>query len=99
MPRRDPLAAAEMALRHFALTFPDTTEEFPWDHRAIKVKGKLFVIFANHEGRLNLTVKLSVTGASALELPFAEPTGYGLGKHGWVTASIADDEIALDMLE
>ena len=21
-------------------------------------------------------------------LPFAEPTGYGLGKHGWVTATV-----------
>jgi predicted DNA-binding protein (MmcQ/YjbR family) len=99
MPRPDPLAAAELALRDFALAFPDTTEDFPWDHRAIKVKGKLFVIFANHEGRLNITVKLPVSGPAALALANVEPTGYGLGKHGWVTASLPADELTLALLE
>jgi predicted DNA-binding protein (MmcQ/YjbR family) len=90
MARRDPLAAAEMALRDFALTFPESTEEFPWDHRAIKVRGKIFLILSNESGRCGLTVKLPVSGTSALDLPFAEPTGYGLGKHGWVSANFTD---------
>ena len=90
MARRDPLAAAEAALRDFALTFPETTEEFPWDHRAIKVRGKIFVILANEPGRCALTVKLPVSGTAALALPFAELTGYGLGKHGWVSANFTD---------
>ena len=99
MARRNPLATAEAALRDFALTFPETTEEFPWDHRAIKVRGKIFVILANEPGRCAVTVKLPVSRTSALALPFAEPTGYGLGKHGWVSANFADAAaIPLDLL-
>ena len=30
-------------------------------------------------------MKLPYTGAAVLDLPFAAPTGYGLGKSGWVT--------------
>jgi predicted DNA-binding protein (MmcQ/YjbR family) len=99
MARRDPFAAAEAALRDFALTFPNSTEEFPWDHRAIKVRGKIFVILVREPERFGVTVKLPVSGASALELPFAERTGYGLGKHGWVSASFApQDVIPLDLV-
>jgi hypothetical protein len=32
--------------------------------------------------------------------PYAEPTGYGLGKSGWVTCRFATgDELPLDLLE
>jgi hypothetical protein len=35
----------------------------------------------------------------ALSLPFASPTGYGLGKSGWVTARFAaKDKPPLEML-
>ena len=37
-------------------------------------------------GSLGLSVKLPSSGEEALDLPFARPTGYGLGKSGWVTA-------------
>lgn len=33
-----------------------------------------------------MTVKLPVSAEMALSLPWVEPTGYGLGKSGWVTA-------------
>ncbi len=36
-------------------------------------------------GELSFSVKLPRTGNQAFALPFAEPTHYGLGKHGWVT--------------
>jgi len=53
----------------------------------VKVKKKVFV-FLGHaaEGGLSLTVKLPESNLLALDLPFATPTGYGLGKSGWVTA-------------
>ena len=39
-------------------------------------------------------------GEFALEYPFTQPTGYGLGKSGWVTASFAPKEKPpLDVLE
>jgi predicted DNA-binding protein (MmcQ/YjbR family) len=72
-------------LRAFALSLPETTEDFPWGERAFKVKSKAFVFLGVHDGDLSFSVKLPKTGNQALALPFAEPTHYGLGKHGWVT--------------
>lgn len=94
------LDRAEAALRADALTYPDAVEEFPWDHRAIKVKKKIFLILYRHEGRLGVTVKLPISGRQALALPFVEPTGYGLGKSGWITATFAADmPVPIDMLK
>ena len=51
------------------------------------------------EGDLGLSVKLPQSGMLALSLPFASPTGYGLGKAGWVSASFgARERIPLDLL-
>jgi predicted DNA-binding protein (MmcQ/YjbR family) len=100
MSKANPLTRAESSLRQFALTFPETYEEFPWGHRALKVKGKVFLFMALEEGVLSLSVKLPLSGAMALTLPFASPTGYGLGKSGWVTARFgAADDVPTDMLE
>jgi predicted DNA-binding protein (MmcQ/YjbR family) len=75
-------------LRALALDFPETTEDFPWGERAFKVRGKVF-LFLHAEGReVSFSVKLPHSSAEALELPNVEPTGYGLGKHGWVTARV-----------
>jgi len=70
-------------LREYALSLPETTEDFPWGERAFKVKGKTFV-FLNAE-ELSFSMKLPKTGFQALTLPFAASTGYGLGKAGWIT--------------
>jgi predicted DNA-binding protein (MmcQ/YjbR family) len=100
MPRPKPLAEAESILRDFSLKFPGAVEEHPWDHIAIKVKGKMFVILSGPgDDTLNVTCKLPSSGRMALALPFAQPTGYGLGKSGWVTASFTvDDKIPLDRM-
>jgi predicted DNA-binding protein (MmcQ/YjbR family) len=100
VPRPKPLAEAESIFRDFGLKFPGATEDHPWDHIAIKVKGKMFLILSGpDDGTLNVTCKLPSSGRMALALPFAEPTGYGLGKSGWVTASFkADDKIPLDRM-
>jgi len=37
--------------------------------------------------KLSLSTKLPASSGVALMLPFAKPTGYGLGKAGWVSAS------------
>jgi predicted DNA-binding protein (MmcQ/YjbR family) len=82
----------EAALRKHALSFPETREEFPWGHRAIKVKSKTFVFLSTEDSGLQLSVKLPRSRGAALTLPFAEPTHYGLGKSGWVTASFGRKE-------
>jgi predicted DNA-binding protein (MmcQ/YjbR family) len=78
----------EGTLRTWALAYPDTTEEFPWGERAIKVKGKVFLFLRAEGGTVSFSVKLPHSAAEALELPGIEPTHYGLGKHGWVTATV-----------
>ncbi|NVI98694.1 MmcQ/YjbR family DNA-binding protein [Myxococcus sp. AM009] len=80
------LKAAEAHLRGVMLALPETTEEFPWGHRTAKVKGKMFVILALDNDGLGVTTKLPESHEAALTLPFTEPTGYGLGKSGWVSA-------------
>ena len=90
---------AEMALRKHALKYPETTEEFPWEHRAIKVKGKIFLFLFRDQNELSLTVKLPDSHRAAVALPFAAPSGYGLGKSGWVTARFTGgDEPPVEML-
>jgi len=75
-------------LRAAALAFPETTEDFPWGERALKVRGKVFLFLHTEKGGVRFSVKLPQSSAEALELPNVEPTGYGLGKHGWVTADV-----------
>jgi len=94
------LTRAEASLRQHALAYPETNEEFPWGHRAIKVKGKAFLFMAVVDNVLSLSVKLPLSGRVALTFPFASPTGYGLGKSGWVTAKFgAKDDVPIYMLE
>jgi predicted DNA-binding protein (MmcQ/YjbR family) len=76
-------------LREYALSFPGATEDFPWGERVAKVNGKVFVFLGVDPvagGPMGLSVKLPNSGSDALDLPFAKPTGYGLGKSGWVSA-------------
>jgi len=99
MAAKDTLKTAEAALRRCALGYPRATEDHPWGESAFKVGGKVFLFMSRHDGGLNLSMKLPVSGPAALGLPFAEPTGYGLGKHGWVTARFgAGDEVPVELI-
>ena len=84
-----PLHPVEAALRTAALAYPDATEAFPWGERAFKVRGKAFLFMRATDDEVSMSFKLPASSAAALLLPFAEPTGYGLGKSGWVTAKFA----------
>lgn len=115
MPRKPPSRApqsqskagdfrsASKALREFAMALPGATEHFPWGERVAKVGGKVFVFLGVDPvpgGPMGLSVKLPASSREALELPFARPTGYGLGKSGWVSATFADgDSPPLGILE
>jgi predicted DNA-binding protein (MmcQ/YjbR family) len=72
-------------LTAYALAMPGATEHFPWGERVVKVGGKVFVFLGRDEdGGVGMSVKLPQSAEAALSLPFCEPTGYGLGKAGWV---------------
>jgi predicted DNA-binding protein (MmcQ/YjbR family) len=98
-PRGDPLYAPEMAIRKYALGMPEATEDFPWGHRAFRVGKKVFLFLAWDDGVFSLTAKLPQSQMMALALPFAEPTGYGMAKSGWVTARFSRrDKVPVDLL-
>ena len=91
---------AEAALGAFALTYPGTREDHPWGDHVVKVGKKVFVFMGTtDDGGFGLSVKLPASAPMALLLPFASPTGYGLGKSGWVSARFAPSESPpLDLL-
>jgi predicted DNA-binding protein (MmcQ/YjbR family) len=72
------------ALREFAFGFPGAWEDHPWGESVAKVDKKVFAFFGV-EGHLSVHLKLPESGDAALGIPGAKPTGYGLGKAGWVT--------------
>ena len=86
-------------LRLFGLRLPEAVEEAPWGHCALKVRGKTFVFLNEEEAELSMSTKLPVSRDFALVFDFAEPTGYGLGRSGWVTSQFGpDDEPDLGLL-
>ncbi len=74
-------------LRDLAMGLPEAWEDFPWGHSAFKVRKKVFLFMCAGEEGLNISLKLTDSHFEAMLLPFVEPTGYGLGKSGWVSAS------------
>ncbi|WP_330347489.1 MmcQ/YjbR family DNA-binding protein [Streptomyces sp. NBC_00582] len=81
-------------VRQFALGLPGATEEFPWGEAVAKVNRKVFVFLGVDDGShpLGVTVKLTdeTAHAHAMASPGAEPTGYGLGKAGWVSLPLQE---------
>jgi predicted DNA-binding protein (MmcQ/YjbR family) len=85
------LTEAEQTLLEFALTLPEAFEDFPWGERNMKVGKKIFASLGmveypkGNKPRLRISVKLSNSHPEAMALPFTQPSGYNLGKHGWVS--------------
>ncbi len=75
----------------FALRLPGAYEDHPWGESVAKVNKKVFVFMGHPEddsANLALSVKLDESLHQALAVPGAEPTGYGLGRAGWVTVPL-----------
>jgi predicted DNA-binding protein (MmcQ/YjbR family) len=73
-------------LRAFGLAYPGAHSKSPWpEHDDLAVNDKTFAYLPAAGAEFSLGVKLPYTGEVALDLPYARPTGYGLGKSGWVT--------------
>ena len=99
--RQHPHHAILLELRRFGLGYPDAHYKSPWpEHMDLAVRDKTFA-YLNVEGKpLSISCKLPRSSALALELPFTVPTGYGLGKSGWVSASFDwNDTPPLDVLK
>ncbi|MCP9485774.1 MAG: MmcQ/YjbR family DNA-binding protein [Gaiellaceae bacterium MAG52_C11] len=91
------MADLRTELRAFALGLPETTEEFPWGDRVAKVRGKIFVFLGDAPVDTGtIAIKLDEAHDHALSIDGAAPTGYGLGKAGWVTVPVV--ELPVDVL-
>ena len=89
------------ALREFGLTYPGAHIKSPWpNHEDLAVKDKTFCYLPPEGQPFSISCKLPHSAEEALLLPFTKPTGYGLGKSGWVTASFEGEvEPMLSMFE
>jgi predicted DNA-binding protein (MmcQ/YjbR family) len=88
-------------LRAFGMTFPGAHSKAPWPgHDDLAVRDKTFAYLPVEGDPFSLSVKLPYTGEVALDLPYAKPTGYGLGKSGWVSFTPSEEEMPkLDQLK
>jgi predicted DNA-binding protein (MmcQ/YjbR family) len=95
-----PIADLRAQLRTFALSLPGTAEDFPWGERVAKVNGKIFVFLGRDEeaGPPLMTVKLVESHGHALALEGAGPTGYGLGRAGWLNVPLLAEGVTFDLL-
>jgi predicted DNA-binding protein (MmcQ/YjbR family) len=91
------VARTREKLLAFALGMPGAHEDHPWGEDVAKVQGKVFV-FLGVSGSTRITVKLDESHGHALSVDGAEPTGYGLGKSGWVTVPLRAPGVSLDLL-
>jgi predicted DNA-binding protein (MmcQ/YjbR family) len=92
-PRKRPSDALLLELRDYGLTFPGAHTKSPWPgHLDLAVNDKTFA-YLNADGEpFSISCKLPQSSKAALKLPFTEPTGYGLGKSGWVTAKCPEGQ-------
>jgi hypothetical protein len=95
MPRKKlPTDAVLKELRAFGLAYPGAHTKSPWPgHLDLAVKDKTFAYLSLEGEPFGISCKLPRSCEVALMLPFASPTGYGLGKSGWVSAKFAEGEL------
>jgi predicted DNA-binding protein (MmcQ/YjbR family) len=100
-PRKQSSDAVLKELRAFGLAYPGAHTKSPWPgHLDLAVNDKTFAYLSLEGQPLGISCKLPRSATAALMLPFVKPTGYGLGKSGWVSASFADGQpIPVDMLK
>jgi predicted DNA-binding protein (MmcQ/YjbR family) len=94
-------SAAWKALKRYAAQKPGAWEDDPWGETVYKVGKKVFVFLGHPDYGYGLSCKLPDSGEAAITMfSFAEPTGYGLGKAGWVSARFqAKEDVPVDLLK
>ncbi len=61
------------------------------DEPTFRVRGKNFVFTDQAAGGLSVKLPKDEAEAVVATDPLADPTGYGLGRHGWVSVEVGAD--------
>jgi predicted DNA-binding protein (MmcQ/YjbR family) len=87
-------------IRALALELPEVYEDSPWGNPVFKVAdNRMFASMSELDGVVRLTVKLTAEEREiAMLLPYVEKAKY-VGRYGWVTALVSDDESLESALE
>jgi predicted DNA-binding protein (MmcQ/YjbR family) len=88
-------------LRDFALSLPGAWEDFPWGEERVAKVGKKIFVFFGHDDETEpslVTVKLVESHGHALAIEGAAPTGYGLGRAGWVNVPVQAAGVTAELL-
>jgi predicted DNA-binding protein (MmcQ/YjbR family) len=95
-------ADAYKKLKAAAKAKPGAWEDHPWGETVYKVGKKVFVFMGvdKADGGFGLSCKLPNSSEAAITMfSWASPTGYGLGKSGWVSAQFEKkDDVPVDLL-
>ena len=105
-PATSPVKGSELmaSLTSLALEFPGAWPDSPWGDSVVKVGSKIFVFLGDNAEDSAITVKVPESHEHAMSFKGAAPTGYGLGKAGWVTIPVGgvsrnDAEVLHDFVE
>jgi predicted DNA-binding protein (MmcQ/YjbR family) len=93
-----PRKSKHQAVHEFALGLPGAWEDHPWGDTVVKVGKKVFVFLGDGADTGGCSVKLRESQEQALDAPGAAPTGYGLGKAGWVSVPFKGRSPAVGLL-
>jgi predicted DNA-binding protein (MmcQ/YjbR family) len=93
-------ALAWKALQKHAAGKPGAWEDHPWGETVYKIGKKVFVFLGTGDGSYGMSCKLPDSSEAAVTMfRWAEPTGYGLGQSGWVTARFErTEDVPVDLL-
>jgi predicted DNA-binding protein (MmcQ/YjbR family) len=93
-----PVGARER-VRAYGLGLPEAYEDFPWGELVLKDNKKVFVFLGGDASETpSMSVKLRESHDQALDVAGAAPTGYGLGRAGWVTVPLMSREAPTGVL-
>jgi predicted DNA-binding protein (MmcQ/YjbR family) len=86
-----------------ACRLPGSHVDFPWGERVVKVGKKVFLFLGTDDPAApwppGMGVKLVASHEEAMATPGARPSGYGLGRAGWVSIPFDDATPPVDVLE
>jgi predicted DNA-binding protein (MmcQ/YjbR family) len=96
------MKSASDRIRALALSFPSSYEDSPWGFPVFKVgDNKLFAMMTHPDEKCECELTVKVTPEEreiALMLPHVRRASY-VGRYGWITARIADEESLQTALE